>query len=79
YAAIDHQMELDRLVERSVFDWPELAVGPPAPTLEHRRAAEEVPAPAQGPGERRLEGGSAGVRASGDGQRGGAGLRCEAM
>ncbi|MBK6535923.1 MAG: hypothetical protein IPF99_42245 [Deltaproteobacteria bacterium] len=42
YAAIDHRMELDRLVERSVFDWPELAVErPPAPTLDRRRAAEE--------------------------------------
>jgi len=42
YAAIDHRMELDRLVERSVFDWPELAVErPPAPAVDRRRAAEE--------------------------------------
>jgi hypothetical protein len=41
YAASDHRMELERLVERSVFDWPELNVERPPPAAEAQQRAEE--------------------------------------
>lgn len=40
YAASDHRVELERLVERSVFDWPELTVERPPVTPDDRRRAE---------------------------------------
>lgn len=42
YVASDRRVELDRLVEQSVFDWPELAIErPPAPAETRRRAGSE--------------------------------------
>ena len=42
YAASDRRLELERLVERSVFDWPELAVErAPAAPVDRRRAEED--------------------------------------
>jgi hypothetical protein len=41
YAASDHRLELERLVERSVFDWPELLVEKPPAAVEARRPAAE--------------------------------------
>lgn len=43
YVATDRRVELDRLVEQSVFDWPELAVEKAPQAAEpRRRAAEEA-------------------------------------
>ncbi|MDO9022780.1 MAG: hypothetical protein Q7V43_38010 [Myxococcales bacterium] len=44
YAASDHRTELERLVERSVFDWPELNIERPPAAPEPRQRAEEVEA-----------------------------------
>ena len=42
YAASDHRLELERLVETSVFDWPELTIErPPAPAQSRVRRAED--------------------------------------
>ncbi len=42
YAASDRRMELERLVERSVFDWPELAIErAPVVPVDRRRAEED--------------------------------------
>ena len=46
YAASDHRLELERLVERSVFDWPELTIErPPAPAESRRRAEDDAERP----------------------------------
>ncbi len=41
YVATDRRAELDRLVDDSVFDWPELAVERPPVVAEGRRRADE--------------------------------------
>ena len=48
YVATDRRLELDRLLERSVFEWPDVTIEWP----EQRRPAPERPPPREGRGER---------------------------